>query len=488
MAEVITMLALSPTMEEGTIADWLKKEGDSVEEGELIAEIETDKATMEMESFFEGVILKVLVKAGDTVKVGAPMAVVGEEGEDADAAIAALGGAAPAASNPAKAPKDADDEGEEDEEAEDEAKPKKKSKAKTKAKAKKAKPAQDEPEDDDASEDEPEGDSEEEEEEEEVAQAASSQGRRLKVSPVARRIADEASLKLAGVEGTGPGGRIIKRDVEQAIADAKAKPKAAKQAKAKPEAAPAAGRAAGASDLGVIGELPDAGGEAQPLSQMRKAIARRLTQVWQATPHFYLTMAIDMAPLMAQREAINAQLAAAGEQAKLSVNDLIVKASALALKRYPRMNVSYQGDSLHYFEQAHIGVAVAIEDGLITPTIRDADLKSLTRISQETRELAKKARDKKLKPHEFGGSTFTISNLGMYGIEDFCAVINPPESAILACGAVQQVPIVRDGQLAVGTVMKVTLSCDHRAVDGAVGAEFLQHLKQLLEHPVLLMV
>ena len=427
MAEVITMLALSPTMEEGTIAEWFKEVGEDVEEGEIIAEVETDKAAMEMESFFEGKVLKVLVKKGDTVKVGAPMAVIGEDGEDADAAIAALGGAPAPAAEPA---------------------------------AQEAAPAQ--------------------EAVEAPAPAAPAGDARIKSSPLARKMAQEAGLDLTAIAGSGPHGRIIKRDIEDAIANA------ATSAPAPQASAPAAFVTDGTP--GFLGPLPDAGATMEPLTQMRKAIARRMTQVWSSTPFFYLTLEIDMAEAMSQRKVLNKKLADAGIQAKLSVNDMIVKACALALKEFPRMNCAYAGDEIAYFDEVHIGVAVALEDGLITPTIRDADKKSLTAISTETRELAGKARDRKLKPNEYGGSTFSISNLGMYGIDHFQAVINPPESGILACGAVQQVPVVQDGELTVGTRMKVTLTCDHRAVDGAIGAQFLQRVQKYLENPVLLFI
>ena len=427
MAEVITMLALSPTMEEGTIAEWFKEVGEDVEEGEIIAEVETDKAAMEMESFFEGKVLKVLVKKGDTVKVGAPMAVIGEDGEDADAAIAALGGAPAPAAEPA---------------------------------AQEAAPAQ--------------------EAVEAPAPAAPAGDARIKSSPLARKMAQEAGLDLTAIAGSGPHGRIIKRDIEDAIANA------ATSSPAPQASAPAAFVTDGTP--GFLGPLPDAGATMEPLTQMRKAIARRMTQVWSSTPFFYLTLEIDMAEAMSQRKVLNKKLADAGIQAKLSVNDMIVKACALALKEFPRMNCAYAGDEIAYFDEVHIGVAVALEDGLITPTIRDADKKSLTAISTETRELAGKARDRKLKPNEYGGSTFSISNLGMYGIDHFQAVINPPESGILACGAVQQVPVVQDGELTVGTRMKVTLTCDHRAVDGAIGAQFLQRVQKYLENPVLLFI
>jgi pyruvate dehydrogenase E2 component (dihydrolipoamide acetyltransferase) len=430
MADVIRMLALSPTMEEGTVSSWVKQEGDVVEEGDVIAEVETDKATMEMTSFYSGRILKIVAQAGQPIKVGAAMAVIGEPGEDADAALAAFGGkgAAPAAAAPAA------------------------SAASAAAQAPVEAPK---------------------------VEAVAVPVGRLVASPLARRIAEEHGLALGGVQGSGPGGRIVKSDVEAALA--------AKPVAAAPAAAVAA-VVAPAVELGLIGQLPDADGTAQPLSQMRKTIAKRLTQVWSATPHFYLTMAIDMEPAMARRKLINDELAAAGESVKLSVNDMIIKACALALKRFPRANSAFTPDGIVQFERVHIGVAVAVEDGLITPTVHDADKKSLSAIAAEVRDLASRARDKKLKPTEYGGSTFSVSNLGMYGIEQFQAIINPPEAAILACGAVEQVPVVKGGQLVVGTQMKVTLSCDHRALDGAVGAQFLQIVKKLLENPVLLMV
>ena len=454
MAEIITMLALSPTMEEGTIAEWLKAEGESVEEGEIIAEIETDKATMEMESFFEGTMLKVLVKSGDTVKVGQPMAVVGEPDEDADEALAAFNGGG-------SAPK------------KDDAPKEKEAKSEPKEDASKQKKSD-------------EDDSSDSEEKDDASSSSSSperkkDGERIKSSPLARKIASEHDLDLASIQGSGPGGRIIKEDVEKALESQSAAPAETKAS------APAVASPAGEPTL--IAELPDASPSLEPLSQMRKAIARRMVQVWQNTPFFYLTMEIDMEKAMAQRKSLNAQLQAADIDVKISVNDMIVRACALALRDYPRMNCAFAGDSTAFFKEVHIGVAVALEDGLITPTLRNADQKTLSQLATETRSLAERARDKKLKPNEFGGSTFSISNLGMYGIDHFQAVINPPESGILACGAVKKVPVVNeDGELVVGTRMKITLTCDHRAVDGAIGAEFLQHVKKRLENPILLMV
>ena len=464
MAEIITMLALSPTMEEGTIAEWSKAEGEEVEEGEIIAEVETDKATMEMESFFEGTILKVLVKAGDTVKVGDPMAVIGEPGEDADAALAELGGHAGSASS-VKSKKD------------------QQSKKEDASQSAEQKPSGEEQSDsqsggggDKASRQaQPSGENQRSEE--------GQNGERVKSSPLARKMAKAHQIELSSLRGSGPGGRIIKQDIEEAIASNKA-PASSGEPSAAPVAAPSL-----SGELRVIGEMPDASVSYEPQSQMRKAIARRMTQVWQNTPFFYLTTEIDMAAAMAERKRLNAELKAAEIEIKISVNDMIVRASALALRAYPRMNCAFAGDQTAFFDEVHIGVAVALEDGLITPTLRHADQKTLSQIATETRELAGRARDKKLKPGEFGGSTFSISNLGMYGIDHFQAVINPPESGILACGAVRKVPVVNDdGELSVGTSMKITLTCDHRAVDGAIGAEFLQHLKRRLENPVLLMV
>lgn len=431
MADVVTMLALSPTMDEGTLAEWTIKEGDAVEEGAVIAEVETDKATMEMESFFEGTVLKLLVAAGDAVPVGAPMAVVGEAGEDISALLAELeGGGAPAAApeDQAPAPEDASQGAAADDDGVDEAQV---------APAAAKKPA-----------------------------AGAAPKGRIKSSPLARRMASDAGLELSEIDGSGPAGRVVKRDVEAAIAQQKEQPTAA--------------------------ALPDSGqaeGTPVKLTQMRKTIAKRLKEVWQTTPHFTLTMDIDMAAAMAQRKQINNGLKDAGINAKISVNDLIVKACAVALVEFPAMNVSFRDDHVLQYEDAHIGVAVAIEDGLITPTVRFANQKGLRRISEEVRELAGRAQQMKLKPEEYTGGTFTVSNLGMFGIEHFMAIINPPQAGILACGAVQKVPVVNDdGELVVGTRMKVTLSCDHRAVDGATGAEFLSHVKRLLETPLLLMV
>ncbi len=413
MAELITMLALSPTMEEGTLVEWLKSEGDEVSEGELIAEIETDKATMEMESFFDGTILKLLVKVGDAVPVGAPLAIVGEPGED----FSGLLNAAPA-SAPAPAPVES-------------------------AAPATAAPAISAP----------------------APVVAPITSGRIFVSPVARKMAEEKGIALNTIQGSGPNGRIVKSDLENLSA--------APQAVAAP----------------VFAAVEGEEGEKIPMSQMRKTIAKRLTQVWVETPQFFLTRTIDMAAAMKQRKIINTQLAEAGVDAKVSVNDLIIKASAVALHRYPDMNVSYRGDHILKFDSVHVGVAVAVDDGLITPTVKDAHLKPISVIATEIKEMAGRAKEKKLKPHEYTGGTFSVSNLGMFGIEEFTAIINPPQAGILACGAVAKVPVVdANGELTVGTRMKVTLTCDHRAVDGAVGARFLQELVRNLENPILMLV
>ncbi len=447
MAEVITMLALSPTMEEGTLVEWTKSEGDKVSEGEIIAEIETDKATMEMESFHDGTILKLLAQKGAAIPVGSPLAIIGDDGEDISDLLADLDGGGSGASSKTKAEEPEEepaDESDADVESADEAEeavaPEREPAAEKTKPAKKSRPSR-----------------------------STDKGDRIFVSPLARRMADDAGIDIADIDGSGPNGRIVKVDVEAAIERGPSKAQAPARAAATEAAAE---------------------GEEVPLSQMRKTIAKRLGQVWVDTPTFFLTMDIDMANAMSERKRINDQLAAADAGVKISVNDMIIKACAVALERYPAMNVSFQGDKMIQYDASHIGVAVAIEDGLITPTIRNAHQKSLSAISKEIRELAGRAKDKKLKPEEYTGGTFSVSNLGMLGIDHFTAIINPPQAGILACGAVKKVPVVdqESGELGVGTRMKVTLSCDHRAVDGATGAEFLNHVKRLLENPLLLLV
>jgi len=434
MAEIVNMIALSPTMEAGTLAEWRKHEGDQVEEGEVIADVETDKATMEMESWYDGTLLEILADAGSSVAVGDPIAIIGEEGEDVSDLLEQAESGGGAAAEPEAAQKT-------------------------------------EPEREPESGPEPDREPTEREREPAAAERAESESGdqgRLRASPLARRIAADEGISLRDVDGSGPAGRIIKRDVEEALERHQQQP-------APRAEAPAA-------------EAHELTGEEVQLSQMRKTIAERLRSSWESTPHFFLTRQIDMAETMERRASINEALDGLERGGELSVNDFIVRACARALREYPDMNVSYRGDHVVEYDQVHIGVAVAVDEGLVTPTIRNADDKSLSKISSEAKHLAGKARDNDLKPEDYGDSTFTVSNLGMYGIDHFTAVINPPEAGILACGAVKQVPVVEEGELAVGTRMNVTLSCDHRAVDGAMGAEFLDKVKYFLEHPVLLTV
>ena len=417
MADVIEMIQLSPTMEEGVLVEWMKNEGDAVEEGEVLAEVETDKATMEMESFYDGVLLKVLVPAGDAAPVGAPLAIIGEEGEDVSELIASLasGGAAPAAA-PAEEPAAAD------------------AAPAPAAAAPAAAPA-----------------------------AAAAPGGRVLSSPMARKIAADKGIDLSQVAGTGPAGRIVKRDVETFV----------------PSAAPAA-----AAAPVVRSAVP---GESIRLSPMRKAIAKNLSAAWQA-PAFMLTRQVAMDAAMKFRKELNEALVA-NDQPKVSVNDVVLKACAKALIDVPEMNAAYQGDELLFYKSADIGVAVALEGGLITPIIRGAESKSLAAIGAESKALAARARDKKLEPHEYSGATFSVSNLGMFGVDHFTAVLNPPAAGILAVGATKKIPVVDDnGELAVGLRMNVTLTCDHRTVDGAVGARWLQRFALYMESPLLLLV
>ncbi|MFB6351616.1 MAG: pyruvate dehydrogenase complex dihydrolipoamide acetyltransferase [Bradymonadaceae bacterium] len=440
MAEVVNMIALSPTMDEGTLAEWRKNEGDQVKEGEVIADVETDKATMEMESWYDGTLLKVLAEAGSSVAVGDPIAIVGEEGEDVSDLLTDLESGGGAAAEPEAAQRT-------------------------------------EPEREPGTEPEPELDEVEGEPEPTPPEAAEAEREagdegRLRASPLARRIAADKGISLRDIQGSGPAGRIIQRDVEKAL-----------ETREKPT--PERARAEAPTPAAEPEELT---GEEVRLSQMRQTIAERLRSSWESTPHFFLTRQINMAETMERRASINEALGELEDGEKLSVNDFIVKACARALREYPGMNVSYRGDHIVQYDQINVAVAVAVEEGLVTPTIRNTDDKSLSKISRDAKRLAEKARNKNLKPEDYGDSTFTVSNLGMYGIDHFTAVINPPEAGILACGAVKEVPVVEDGELAVGTRMKVTLSCDHRAVDGAMGAEFLDKVKYFLEHPVLLTV
>ncbi|WP_417271173.1 pyruvate dehydrogenase complex dihydrolipoamide acetyltransferase [Celeribacter sp.] len=429
MAIELLMPALSPTMEEGTLAKWLVKEGDTVTSGDVIAEIETDKATMEFEAVDEGVIGKIIVAEGtEGVKVNSPIAVLLEEGEDASAMDNVGGGAAPAAPAAADAPKA-------------EATP-------AAAPAPAPAPA-----------------------------APSKDGTRLFASPLARRIAAQNGIDLASVTGTGPKGRIVKADVEAAQAAPKAEaPKAA--AAAAPTAAPT-----GMSADVVAQMYADRDYEEVKLDGMRKTIAARLSEAKQTIPHFYLRRDVNLDALLKFRSQLNKQLEAKG--VKLSVNDFIIKAVANALQEVPEANAVWAGDRVLQLKPSDVAVAVAIEGGLFTPVLKDADMKSLSALSKEMKDLAGRARDRKLAPHEYQGGSFAISNLGMFGIDNFDAIVNPPHAGILAVGAGKPTPVVgEDGELKVATVMSMTMSVDHRVIDGAVGANLLKAIVDNLENPV----
>jgi pyruvate dehydrogenase E2 component (dihydrolipoamide acetyltransferase) len=442
MPTEILMPALSPTMEEGTLAKWLVKEGDTVLSGDLLAEIETDKATMEFEAVDEGVIGKILVSAGtEGVKVNSPIAVLLAEGESADDM------------GKAKAPKASD--------AAAAAAPEGSSKA--------AAPSSDAA---------PAGGTGRGET---AAAPTREDGERIFASPLARRIAKEKGLDLAAVKGSGPKGRIVKADVEKAEA-APAKPAAApaREAAAAPVAAPAA---TGPTASQVIAMYDGRQYTEVKLDGMRKTIAARLTEAKQTIPHFYLRRDIRLDALMAFRADLNAKLEKRG--VKLSVNDFIIKACAIALQQVPKANAVWAGDRVLELKPSDVAVAVAIEGGLFTPVLKDAEMKSLSALSAEMKDLATRARDRKLAPHEYQGGSFAISNLGMFGIDNFDAVINPPHGAILAVGAGVKKPVVgKSGEIEVATVMSVTLSVDHRVIDGALGAELLQAIVDNLENPV----
>ncbi|MBL3572653.1 pyruvate dehydrogenase complex dihydrolipoamide acetyltransferase [Rhodovulum sulfidophilum] len=433
MATEILMPALSPTMEEGTLAKWLVKEGDTVSAGDLLAEIETDKATMEFEAVDEGTVGRILIEAGtEGVKVNTPIAVLLEEGESADDIDSAAKAPAP------EAPKaDAGDKAA------------------------------------------PEGGSGRDSGTTAAPPAPSTgSGERIFASPLARRIAAEKGLDLAAIEGSGPRGRIVRADVEKASATPKAP-----AASAAPEASPAAAMPAGASADAVAKIYENREHEVVTLDGMRKTIAARLTEAKQTIPHFYLRRDIRLDALLEFRKTLNDQLGSRG--IKLSVNDFIIKACALALQQVPKANAVWAGDRILQLKPSDVAVAVAVEGGLFTPVLMDAETKSLSQLSKEMKDLATRARDRKLAPQEYQGGSFAISNLGMFGIDNFDAVINPPHGAILAVGAGVKKPVVNDaGEIEVATVMSVTLSVDHRVIDGALGAELLQAIRDNLENPL----
>lgn len=405
MAEIVRMPRLSDTMTEGTVAKWHKKVGDAISEGDLLAEIETDKATMEFESFQEGVLLHIGVEEAATAPVDCILAILGEEGEDVQTLIDS--DAAPVAEE-AKEEKPA-------------SVPVQEEKKETIKSAPAAAP---------------------------VVASKLADGR-TKASPLAKRLAEEKGVDITKIAGSGDGGRVIKRDVDNYQAPA-------------------------ASSVAYEERYTE-----EPISQMRKTIARRLSESKFTAPHFYLSISVDMDNAIAARKAINAL-----PDTKVSFNDLVVKASAMALREHPTVNSSWRGDVIRRNQHVNVGVAVAVEDGLLVPVVRYTDTKSLSDISGEVKDFAQRAKDKKLQPADWEGSTFTISNLGMFGIEEFTAIINTPDACILAVGGINQVPVVKDGQVVPGNIMKLSLSCDHRVVDGASGAAFLNTLKTYLENPV----
>ena len=419
MAEVIYMPKLSDTMTEGVVAEWHKKVGDTVSNGELLAEIETDKATMEFESFYDGTLLHIGVEKTKAAPVNAILAIIGAPGEDISALLAgspvveekvetpvATSTPAPVASTAALTPPVVS----------------------TPTKS--------------------------------VPVAVSNDNGRTLASPLAKKLAEEKGIDINAVNGTGDGGRIVKRDVDHYV-----------------PYTPAAGSSNYATVSGVESFVDE------PVSQMRKVIARRLSESLFTAPHFYLTVDVNMDNAIAARKVINSK-----EGVKVSFNDMVVKAVALSLKQHPVINSSWLGDVIRRNDHVHIGVAVAVEDGFLVPVVRFADTKGLSQIGEEVKQYAQKAKDKKLQPSDWEGNTFTISNLGMFGIDSFTAIINSPDSCILAVGGISEVPVVKNGQVVPGNVMKLTLSCDHRVVDGASGASFLQTLKGYLENPISMLV
>jgi len=419
MADIIRMPLLSDTMTEGTVVAWHKKVGDQVEAGETLFEVETDKAVMEQDSYYTGTLLYIGVQEGESVPIDAVMAVIGEPGEDYKAMLEAA-----LAENPGAAPQAAGEPATEPAPA-----------VNTPATAPPAAPA--------------------------PTPVAAPSGGRIKASPLAKSMAEKEGIDLAQVSGTGDDGRIVKKDIEAFLST---------RATA-PAVAPMHVAAATAMDEDI------------PLNQMRKTIARRLSESKFGAPHFYLTISIDMAKAMETRKRIN-EIA----PQKISYNDLVIKSAAAALRQHPAINSSWLGDVIRKNGNINIGVAVAVDEGLLVPVVRNADAKTLSQINGEVRELAGKAKERKLSGEEMQGNTFTISNLGMFGIEEFTAIINPPDACIMAVGTITEEPVVKDGEIAVGHRMKVTLSCDHRVVDGATGAQFLQTFKSIMEDPIRMIV
>ncbi|MDX6612445.1 MAG: hypothetical protein QOD75_1631 [Blastocatellia bacterium] len=445
MANQVVMPKLSPTMEEGQLSRWLKKEGDTVSMGEPIAEIDTDKATMEMQALGNGVLRKILIKEGESAPLGQVIAIIGEADEDISSLLQSAPVAAP------KASKDAEDNQPVATADEDNGSSAVEAPAKTAPALNVVEEASPEPQSPD----------------------------RLVVSPIAARMAAEAGVNLSSLSGSGPGGRIIKRDVEAAMSGAGNSKGSQPSATQRPASGMKSG--APAKESAITGASPY---RDVPMSEMRRTIARRLVTSIGPVPHFFLTTEVEMDRAADLRQALNEVY----PQQKLSLNDIIVKAVAWALMQNPDVNASFQDKVVRYYERADIGVAVATDNGLITPVIRAAESKSISEINSEIRELAERARARKLAPDEYTGATFSVSNLGMYGIDEFTAVINPPEGAILAVGAMAPKPIVKNNAIQISQIMRVTMSCDHRVIDGAVGAQFLQSFKKAMENPLRLIV
>lgn len=419
--EVVKMPRLSDTMEEGTVASWLKQKGDAVEEGDILAEIETDKATMEFESFYSGTLLHIGVQEGETAPVDSVLAIIGPEGTDVSAVLE--GGAK---SKPASTEKK---EEKKEDSTEDTTKP---------------------------------------------AAETSKSGGRIFASPLAKKMAEELGIDLSQVKGSGENNRIVKKDIESY--------KPSEKAAERKEAAPAEEAAPKAAAVQTYVPAGEESFEEVKNSQMRKTIAKRLSESKFNAPHYYLTIEVDMANAMASRKQINEL-----PDVKVSFNDMVIKATAMALRKHPKVNSQWTGENTKIAKHIHMGVAVAVDEGLVVPVLPFADQMSMTQIGANVKELAGKARNKKLQPKEMEGSTFTVSNLGMFGITEFTSIINQPNSAILSVGAIVEKPVVRNGEIVVGNTMKVTLACDHRTVDGATGAAFLQTFKQYLENPVVML-
>lgn len=421
MAEIVYMPKLSDTMTEGVVAEWTKKVGDAVSSGEILAEIETDKATMEFESFYDGFLLHIGVEKGKAAPVNAILAIIGEKDEDVKAILAKAEKEAPQADAPKEAEKDVVEE-------------------KSTPSPEPVKPAAEAPKATPAA----------------TATAITEANGRVAASPLAKKMANEKGIELSNVIGTGEGGRIVKSDIDHYT--------------------PYTG--GGNTKRAFVGveSFKD-----EPISQMRKTIAKRLSESKFTAPHFYLTLDIDMDNAMALRKSLIAL-----DDTKVSFNDMVIKACGLALREHPAVNSAWLGDVIRRNEHVHIGVAVAVDEGLLVPVVRFADGKDLSSIGAEVRDFAAKAKSKKLQPSDWEGNTFTISNLGMFGIEEFTAIVNPPDSCILAVGGIKQVPVVKDGQVVPGNVMRVTLSCDHRVVDGVTGSKFLNTVKKFLENPIAL--